>query len=63
MVDVPLPAEADSVIYQESITSAKALPTSKMILRVIGIDEAGGELQLGEYRFEHTRSMPGPGGW
>ena len=63
MVDVPFAAGADRVVYQESIRYAKASPTSTMILRMIGIDEAGSELQLGEYRFEHTRSLPGPGGW
>lgn len=63
MVDVPFRAEANQVVYQESIAHAKASPTSTVILRLIGFDEAGSELPLGEYKFEHTRSMPGPGGW
>jgi hypothetical protein len=58
--DIPVNAEADSVILQESITFAKAAPASKMIMRLVSVDEAGGERLLGEYTFNHTRSMPGP---
>jgi hypothetical protein len=61
--DIPIRSGASSVIYQESITFAKAAPTNKMIIRLVTFDEAGIELQLGEYTFNHTRSLPGPGAW
>ena len=60
--DIPVHAGASSVVYQESITFAKALPTNKMIARLVAFDEAGGERLLGEYTFNHTRSLPGPVG-
>jgi hypothetical protein len=34
-----------------------------MIARVMGLDESGGERLLGEYTFNHTRRLPGPGAW
>jgi anaerobic C4-dicarboxylate transporter len=33
-----------------------------MIARLVAFDEAGGERLLGEYTFNHTRSLPGPVG-
>jgi hypothetical protein len=59
--DIPVRFGASSVVYQESITFAKAMPTSKMIARLVAVDEGGGERLLGEYTFNHTRSLPGPG--
>ncbi|HYM13703.1 MAG TPA: hypothetical protein VEU62_23390 [Bryobacterales bacterium] len=61
--DIPIQSGANNVVYQESITFAKAMPTSRMIARLVTFDEAGGERLLGEYTFNHTRSMPGPGAW
>jgi hypothetical protein len=61
--DIPVHSEASSVVLQESITFAKAAPTNKMIMRLVTVDESGGERLLGEYTFNHTRSMPGPGAW
>jgi hypothetical protein len=61
--DIPVHSGASSVAYQESITFAKAAPTNKMIVRLVTFDEAGGERLLGEYTFNHTRSLPGPGAW
>ena len=61
--DIPVYSGASSVIYQESITFAKAAPTNKMIMRLVTFDEAGTERPLGEYSFNHTRSLPGPGAW
>ena len=61
MADIPVHAGANNVVYQESITFAKAMPSSKMIARLVTFDEAGGERLLGEYTFNHTRSLPGPG--
>ncbi|MBI3679999.1 MAG: hypothetical protein HY235_06340 [Acidobacteria bacterium] len=54
---------SSSVAYQESITFAKAAPTNKMIARLVTFEEGGGERLLGEYIFNHTRSLPGPGAW
>lgn len=59
--DIPVHSRASSVALQESITWAKAAPTSKTIMRLVALDEAGGERVLGEYTFNHTRSLPGPG--
>ncbi len=59
--DIPVKSAAGRVIYQESITFAKAAPTMTMIVRLFGQDESGAERLLGEYTFNHTRSMPGPG--
>ena len=61
--DIPIQSGASNVVYQESITFAKAMPTSKMIARLVAFDEAGGERLLGEYTFRHTRSLPSPGAW
>jgi hypothetical protein len=61
--DIPVHSGASSVVYQESITFAKAMPTSTLIARLVTFDEAGGERLLGEYTFNHTRSLPGPGAW
>ena len=57
--DIPVHSGASSVAYQESITSAKAAPTHTMIARLVAFDETGGERVLGEYTFNHTRSLPG----
>ncbi|MBV6432258.1 MAG: hypothetical protein IANPNBLG_02394 [Bryobacteraceae bacterium] len=62
MSDIPFRPEAGSVVYQESITYAKAAPGNEMIMRLLALDEAG-EHPLAEYVFHHTRSLPGPGGW
>jgi hypothetical protein len=63
LADIPVHSGASSVVYQESITFMKAAPTLKMIARLVTFDEAGGERLLGEYTFNHTRSLPGPGAW
>ena len=63
MADIPVRGEAGSVIYQESITFAKASPSSTMIARLLAVDAEGGERLLGEYTFHHTRTIPGPAGW
>ncbi len=61
--DIPVNPGAGSVVFQESITFAKAAPTYKMIMRLVALDEATGERLLGEYTFNHTRSLPGPAAW
>ena len=59
--DIPASAAAGGVIYQESITFAKELPTTKVIARLVGFDASGDTHLLGEYTFNHTRTLPGPG--
>ena len=61
--DIPVQSATTGVAYQESVTFLKAAPTSKLIMRLLTFDEAGGEHLLGEYTFHHTRSLPGPGAW
>jgi hypothetical protein len=63
LVDIPVPADAGDVIYQQSITWAKSSPTMSMIARLLAVDDKGGERLLGEYTFHHTRTIPGPPGW
>ena len=61
--DIPVSADAGGIVYQESITFAKAMPDNRMIARLVALDESGSERLLGEYTFNHTRSLPGPGAW
>jgi len=61
--DIPVHSEAGSIVFQEDIAMAKAAPTHKMIARLVAVDPAGSERLLGEYTFNHTRSLPGPGSW
>jgi hypothetical protein len=63
MNDIPISAEAGSVIWQQSITWAKASPSATMIARLLAVDEKGDERLLGEYTFHHTRTIAGPPGW
>jgi hypothetical protein len=51
------------VVFQQPIPYAKAAPSETMIARLVGFDEAGAESVLGEYTFNHTRTMPGPAAW
>jgi hypothetical protein len=61
--DIPVHPGGASVILHESSTIMKEAPTSTMIARLIAHDETGSERLLGEYTFNHTRTMPGPGVW
>ena len=63
MPDVPFHPTAGAVVYQESITFAKGAPDFKLIARLLSRDNTGTETLLGEYTFNHTRSMPGPAAW
>jgi len=56
--DIPVHAGTSGIVFQESITFAKASPDAKMIVRLLAVDEAGSERSLGEYTFNHTRSTP-----
>jgi hypothetical protein len=59
--DIPFHEGASSVICQESITLAKAAPTHRLIYRLVSVDDTGSDHPVGEYAFNHTRSLPGPG--
>ena len=61
--DIPVHSGADGIIYQESMSFAKAAPTSKSIIRLVAFDDEDTEHVIGEYTFNHTRSLPGPGAW
>jgi hypothetical protein len=63
MEDIPIGSDAGTVILQQSITWAKASPTSSMTARLLAVNPHGGERVLGEYTFNHTRTIPGPAGW
>ena len=63
MADIPVRDDAGIVLLNQSVVWAKQAPTSSMIARLLAVDDAGGERLLGEYRFEHTRTIPGPPGW
>jgi anti-sigma factor RsiW len=56
--DIPARAAAGGVIYQESITFAKELPTTTLVARLVGFDASGETRLLGEYTFNHTRTLP-----
>jgi hypothetical protein len=61
--DIPFQRDAGGVRWQQSITFAKAAPSSTLIARLVAVDEESGERLLGEYTFNHTRTLPGPGAW
>jgi hypothetical protein len=60
LTDIPVRDDAGGVIYQESMTFAKAAPTHTLITRLVAVDAAGAERLLGEYTFNHTRMTAGP---
>jgi hypothetical protein len=62
MVDIPIRTDAASVVCQQSITWAKASPSSTLVARLVAVGEKGDEQLLGEYAFHHTRTIPGPPG-
>jgi len=61
--DIPFNPEAGNVAFQQPITYAKAAPSEIMVARLVAVHEAGREELLGEYTFNHTRTMPGPAAW
>jgi hypothetical protein len=63
MADIPIDAEAGGVFCQQSITWAKASPSMTLTARLLAVNETGQEQLLGEYTFNHTRTIPGPPGW
>ena len=63
LADIPFHSGAGNVVWQQSMTWAKAAPSETMIVRLVTFDETGVERLLGEYTFHHTRTLPGPGAW
>ena len=63
LADIPFQSEAGAVTFQQSINYAKASPSDTMIARLLAFDDAGSERLLGEYTFNHTRTIPGPAAW
>jgi hypothetical protein len=63
LADIPFDSESAGVVFQQSITYAKAAPSETMIARLMAFDPAGHESLLGEFTFNHTRTLPGPGAW
>jgi hypothetical protein len=61
--DIPVHPAAGSVAFQQPIGYAKAAPSETMIARLVAVDESSGEQLLGEYTFNHTRTIPGPAAW
>ena len=63
LTDIPVRHDAGGVVLHESATFAKASPSTTMIARLLAVDAEGAERPLGEYTFQHTRTIPGPPGW
>ena len=63
LTDIPFNAAARSVVFQQPITYAKAATSETLIARLVAFDDSGHEHLLGEYTFNHTRTLPGPGAW
>jgi len=61
LADIPFHSAAESVAFQQPITDAKAAPSETLIARLVAFDDSGRERLLGEYTFNHTRTLPGPG--
>jgi hypothetical protein len=61
--DIPFQSGGGSINLHESASLMKLAPTMTMIARLVAVDESGNEQQLGEYTFNHTRTIPGPAGW
>lgn len=61
LTDIPFHSAAPAIVYQESITWAKAMPSNHLLVRLLAFDASDTERLLGEYHFHHTRSLPGPG--
>jgi hypothetical protein len=63
LADIPFQPGAGNVAWHQSITYAKAASSGTLMARLITVDETSGEHLLGEYTFNHTRSLPGAGAW
>jgi hypothetical protein len=63
MTDIPVRTDTGRVVFHESAVIGKLSPTTSMVARLLSIGADGGERLLGEYTFQHTRTIPGPPGW
>lgn len=63
LTDIPFHPQTTAVLWQQSITYAKAAPSGAMLARLLDVDDDGRESLVGEYSFIHTRTMPGPAAW
>lgn len=63
LTNIPFHSETKDVVFQQPIAYAKAAPSETMIARLVAFDDSGAERLLGEYTFNHTRTLPGPGAW
>lgn len=61
--DIPFSAGADEVIWQVPSPWLKSAPDMTLRVHLVAVDEAGVDRMLGEYTFNHTRSLPGPAAW
>lgn len=61
LADIPFNPDERTVNFQNSITYAKAAASETLVTRLISVDDAGVESLIGEYTFNHTRTLPGPG--
>ena len=61
--DIPVHSAAANVAFQQPIGYAKAAPSETIIARLVAVDESNREQLLGEYTFNHTRTIPGPAAW
>ena len=55
--------ETGRVILHESAVFGKTSPSMTMVVRLLAVGADGVERLLGEYTFQHTRTIPGPPGW
>lgn len=63
MIDIPVRTDAARVILHESVVFGKTSPSVTMVARLLAVGRDGVERTLGEYTFQHTRTIPGPPGW
>lgn len=63
MTDIPIRSDAARVILHESAVFGKTSPSMTMVARLLAVGSDGVERTLGEYTFQHTRTIPGPAGW
>lgn len=61
MADIPIRPDAGGIVYQESITYAKAAASNSVVARLLAIAIDGEERVIGESAFHHTRTIEGPG--
>jgi hypothetical protein len=63
MADIFVRRDGGRVILHESAVWAKLSPSTTMVAHLLAVENDGAERLLGEYTFQHTRTIPGPPGW